>query len=306
MKNFSLLLLFSGLVFYAEAQEYLGIANSNYAGILGTGLNPSSFVDSKLKFDINILSGGVTLDNTFLYIPKEDLTFFGIGNIVEIIKDKEYLDRFDPDDPNAPHNFTYSADAIGPSFMINFAERYSLGFTTGAHFFLNANNVPAHLAKNAYEELNDQELWGTNWAVNNMDHNMIGWFEYALSYGMILYQNEEHQFNGGLNVKLLNGVGAEYMGNADITYNIINDNDIYFGPTAVEYGRTDFNSYDPTENYKDLIHGGGFGWDIGFTYEWLRDSSEWTYEMDQKKWADPDKNKYKLRIGASLIDLGSY
>jgi hypothetical protein len=66
---------------------------------MGVTLNPSSFVGSPLSFDVNVGSGGGSVDNTFLYIPKDDLTFFGFGNIVDIVKNKEYLSRWNPDIP---------------------------------------------------------------------------------------------------------------------------------------------------------------------------------------------------------------
>lgn len=305
MKKLCCLLLFGCLYLPLQAQEYLGIINSNYAGTIGTQLNPSSFVDSKLKFDINLLSVGGSFDNTFLYIPKDQLTFFGFGNIVDITKNKKFLTRWDPNDPDAPQSFTASAEAIGPSFMINFAKRHSLGFSVGAKVFVTADNVAAHVGQNAYQDLNDESLYNTVWQTDNMQFNTLTWAEYGLNYGVVIYRNATHEFKGGINLKVVDGFGSGFLKNADVNYNIINRDTILFGPTSFDYGRTNYNSFDPIEHYSDLKHGGGFGWDIGFTYEWLRDSSQWTYEMDQKRWADPDKNKYRLRIGASLIDLGT-
>ncbi|HUM45300.1 MAG TPA: DUF5723 family protein [Chitinophagales bacterium] len=305
MRRILFVLLLAGQFVQLHAQEYLGIINSNYAGTIGTQLNPSSFVGSKLTFDINLLSGGSSFDNTYLYIPKDDLTFFGFGNIVDIVKDKDFLTRWDPNDPNAPQSFTFSAEGIGPSFMINFAKRHSIGFTTGGKTFITARNIAAHVAENAYQELRDETLYNTEWTTDNMQLNILSWAEYGLNYEAIIYQNSRHRVKGGVTLKVVDGFGGGYLKNADLTYTVVSPDTILFGPTSFDYGRTDFNSFDPIKKYKDLKHGGGFGWDIGFTYEWLRDSSEWTYEMDQQKWADPDKNNYKLRIGASLIDMGT-
>jgi hypothetical protein len=69
------LCLHSGLCLLA--QQDLGIQNSNYAGIRGALLNPASIADSKLKWDVNILSGDVVFANTFLYAPKSSVPFLG-------------------------------------------------------------------------------------------------------------------------------------------------------------------------------------------------------------------------------------
>jgi hypothetical protein len=50
------------------AQQNLGIRNSNYAGIQGALLNPSAIADSKLEWDVNVLSGDEVFANTRAFI----------------------------------------------------------------------------------------------------------------------------------------------------------------------------------------------------------------------------------------------
>ncbi|MBK7856370.1 MAG: hypothetical protein IPJ79_17085 [Bacteroidetes bacterium] len=60
-------------LFFASAsfaQDMLGIRNSNYAGVTGLDLNPASIVDSRLKFDFNLVTMGVVLDNNYLLSQK--------------------------------------------------------------------------------------------------------------------------------------------------------------------------------------------------------------------------------------------
>ena len=47
----ALSLLFSS---YFLSQQYLGVSTSNYAGSMGTQLQPASFVDGRFVFDLNI------------------------------------------------------------------------------------------------------------------------------------------------------------------------------------------------------------------------------------------------------------
>ncbi|HMC86941.1 MAG TPA: hypothetical protein VKI61_15545, partial [Chitinophagaceae bacterium] len=83
------------------AQQNIGIRNSNYAGIQGALLNPSSIADSKLKWDVNVISAGEVFDNTFLYAPKKSLNFFGIKKIIDgSINENLFFTRYDANDPN--------------------------------------------------------------------------------------------------------------------------------------------------------------------------------------------------------------
>src|ERR1700691_2179132 len=94
-----LLCLHSGLRLLAQQQ--LGIQNSNYAGIQGALLNPSSIADSKLKWDINILSVDEVFDNTFLFASKSNLSFLGFKKIIKgSIKEDLFSTHFDSQDPN--------------------------------------------------------------------------------------------------------------------------------------------------------------------------------------------------------------
>lgn len=43
----------------AEAQSYLGVHNSNYAGTMGLDIQPASFVDGRFIADINLASVNV-------------------------------------------------------------------------------------------------------------------------------------------------------------------------------------------------------------------------------------------------------
>ena len=47
-------LAFIGFSTISYSQSYLGVHSSNYAGVMGTDLNPASFVDGRFKVDINL------------------------------------------------------------------------------------------------------------------------------------------------------------------------------------------------------------------------------------------------------------
>lgn len=54
-KIFSSALLIVAIQF-AQAQNYIGVINSNYSGIMGADLQPASIVDSRFAVDVNLFS----------------------------------------------------------------------------------------------------------------------------------------------------------------------------------------------------------------------------------------------------------
>src|ERR1700753_1658902 len=101
------------------AQQNLGIQNSNYAGIQGSLLNPSSIADSKLKWDVNVISAGETFDNTFLFSAKSQLHLFGFGRIISgSIHEDLFVTHYDPANASKLYDVTFSGQALGPSFFL--------------------------------------------------------------------------------------------------------------------------------------------------------------------------------------------
>ncbi|HYV92113.1 MAG TPA: DUF5723 family protein [Chitinophagales bacterium] len=293
-------------VFLMKAQQNLGIWNGNYAGIQGAGLNPSAIADSKLKWDVNVLSGDVVYDNTFLFIPRDSLKFFGIKNIIDdITHQTQFITEFSHADPNQKFNVTLSTEFVGPSVMFPVGKKSEIGFTTAARFYANINDITGHFGQNAFAYLLEQDLYKTTFLDNTAKLNAMGWLEYGGTYSTVLYSKGRHELKGGITIKYLQGIAAAYFNHANVTYNIVDTLNLLFFNSSIDYGRTDYNSLQDANGLGDLINGHGAAGNIGFTYVHLRDSSQFSYEMDCKNLADPDKSNYLYRIGISLLDAGS-
>ncbi|MFM2362562.1 MAG: hypothetical protein RLZZ316_1464, partial [Bacteroidota bacterium] len=50
------------------AQENIGMASGNYAGITGVWFNPASIADSRYKFDVNIIGVNSYFNNNYLLV----------------------------------------------------------------------------------------------------------------------------------------------------------------------------------------------------------------------------------------------
>ena len=287
---------------YLLAQQNLGIRNSNYAGIQGSLLNPSSIADSKLKWDVNIISGDEVFDNNFLYAPKNSLTFFGVNKIIKgSIHEDLFYTHFNPQDPDKLYNLTFSAEFLGPSFFVKVRKKQVIGFTIAERSYSNIKNIPGNLAQNSFSYLLEPDLWNTTFHDSTSRINAMNWISYGLHYATVLYLKGRDELKGGISLNYLQGVAAAYTKNTNITYRINDTSNIMFSNSSLDYGRTDIDTYKKINNYGDLNHGHGFGADIGFTYMRLKDPEAYNEERDEK--AETGSN-YIYRIGISLIDLG--
>lgn len=308
------LLLFSVCFFalHVSAQEMLGIRNSNYAGLTGLGLNPSSIADSRLRVDISLLNFGITFENDYLFIPEKNLSFLGFGNVVDRVEAKEYLDDFLRGEADLKNLFV-EAGIMGPGLMFTGKKNHAIAFHWGVRAAASINGIVSEGARYAFTEWKDSTLYGVVSGQNinpvylgeEFKVNAAGWQEYVLSYAGILKDKDRHFIKGGISVKYLAGVYAGYVRNPSILFQAIDDTTLVFGPSSFEYGRVSYNTFDKkAEDGERTVNGGGFGWDLGFAYEWRHKPEKYMYEMDGEKRNDNQKNKYILRVGASLIDMG--
>jgi hypothetical protein len=294
MKRATLLLLLLSGANLIYAQQNLGIRNSNYAGIQGVYLNPSSIADSKLKWDINVFSTNTVFDNTFLFIPKDSLHIFGFKNILnDIIHQTQFTTHFDPLHPDKLYNVTLSNELLGPSFMMNTGKRSAIGFITAARFYTNVNNITGHFAQNAFAYLQDEDLWNKTFYDSTARINTMGWLEYGFDYAYVFYKNDRNEFKGGVTIKYLQGIAAGYLKNTYLNYEVTNPVQFTFTNSSADYGRTDYNTLLNTNGNQHWIHGNGVGANIGFTY------------LHFKDFLNDDDRKYVYRIGVSIIDAGS-
>jgi Family of unknown function (DUF5723) len=295
-----LLSILNGISLFA--QQDLGIRNSNYAGIQGSLLNPSSIADSKLKWDVNIISVGEVFDNSFLYAPKNALPFFGVKRIIKgSIDENLFYTHFNPQDPNKLYNLTFSAEILGPSFFLKIAKKHVIGFTVSERSYSNIKNIPGNLAQNSFSYFLEPDLWNTTFHDSTSRVNAMNWISYGFHYATVLYSQGKNMLKGGISLNYLQGIAAAYTKNTNINYRINDTSNIVFTNSSLDYGRTDIDTYKKINNYGDLNHGHGFGADIGFTYMRLKDPEAYNAEQGEK--AETGSN-YIYRIGISLIDLG--
>ena len=289
-----LIVLFS--VITTNAQSYMGYIPDNYAGVQGVLFNPASIVDSRFKTDINIFSTSSSLNNDFYGISLFDLSKESYDANIDGVRT-----------PSKNNGGIVYSDMMGPSFMFNIAPKHSIAIFTRARAVINANDVNGYL----YDQLKDGLDDADDFNINVGSPNMAGhtWGEIGASYATVLLQNKQHFLKGGLTAKYLIGGVNSYAKGDNVTSAFNQTNDPLTSTLATTGSLTIGSSQDfitGDEDVKFDPNSKGYGADFGLIYEWRPDYE--SYDLNNAKPVDnsfKDLNKYKLRFGLSITDLGS-
>lgn len=286
------------------AQEMLGIVNSNYSGIHGALINPSSLTNSRYYLDINFLTIGLSAENNYLYLPKNGYKFsrfLGKYNDFPLYgPDNLPVTHFDNN--NSVNEFAI-ARLMGPSAMLNIG-KHAFGITTGIRTMTSVRNVPHQLADLLYQGLDDPPQFGINYPVSKkFAAAALGWAELGLSYAYVFRQSQLEYWSGGMTVKRLWGYsgGYTYVNNIDYT--------VYKRDAVTIYNISGETGYSLPVDYSTslflrtpLFRGHGYGFDIGVTYQKMKKEHQ---DASYRSVCAEAYKPYKYRIGISIIDIGS-
>ncbi len=296
----------------AHAQHLLGVSNSNYAGVNGIYLNPSSIADSRFGFHLNFFTiDGNFTNNYYRYTgPYSLLSMAKNGFDGEYgLTDKNLI----ANSSSKPKSGMLGGDVrFFPSFMLKLSPRHSIALTGRTRFMTNFNNISQELINNI-ENGSQQNYLNKPFSNTYGNLNVNAFMETGLTYARIIMDNDRHFLKGGLTIKRLSGLYSAYMNVKDLDYEIKEDADgetyLRARKLDVQYGysRMEFDSFQSSQIRDALTFkapGNGWGFDLGFTYEFRPDIDDFRYTMDGKERLDNRKNKYKYRVGLSLMDIG--
>jgi hypothetical protein len=282
-----LILLFS--IIKSNAQSYMGYIPDNYAGIQGALFNPASIVDSRLRTDINLFSTSSSLNNDYYGLSLFELT----------------SSNYDAGDdgvrtPTKNNSAIVYSDVLGPSFMFNIAPKHSIAVFTRVRAVINANEINGEL----YDQLKDGLDDASDFNIAVGDPNAVGhtWGEVGATYAAVLWQSKQHFLKGGFTAKYLIGGVNSYVKGDNVTSEFEQRNDPSLSTLTTTGTLTIGSSPDfitGDDDFQFNPDSKGLGADIGLIYEWRPDYA--SYDGDKAKYL----NKYKLRFGVSITDIGS-
>ncbi|WP_163397688.1 DUF5723 family protein [Flavobacterium fluviatile] len=291
-----LLILLTFTSFAIQAQSYSGYFHDNYAGVQSVLFNPASIADSRFKTDINLFSVSSAVSN--------DL--YGV-KLFDVFKDGYDFDSQSKMSPSNANNALVNFDVMGPSFMFNIAPKHTLAVFTRARSVTNLRDVNGYLVDQVKDGLDQSGSFNFNaGSPNGASH---AWGELGISYAAVLLQKNQHFLKGGFTAKYLQGVGNAYIQGKDANAIFVENTSDPENSTLFTNGQLTIGGsqdWEANEDYEFDINSGGFGFDFGLVYEWRPDYDK--YDLNNAKPVDNnfrDLNKYKLRFGLSVTDIGS-
>lgn len=195
MRTYHYLLFLFCLWFNASfvAQTYLGVSTSNYAGAMGTQLQPASFVDGRFVFDWNIVGLNQNLYQNFGYFDAKAMRqaqgdggywwkqSFGDTAIFNYwtSPDSTFMDRF------IVRNYTKDSKKVlglysqtqADLFNLNFhvSPRVAIGFFARYRSITNIDNMDPKLAVLAENGLDYSLLWNQKLNEELININHLTW-----------------------------------------------------------------------------------------------------------------------------------
>ena len=334
---FLLLLLLSPMV---KAQDIMGFNTGNYAGISGIDINPASIADSRYKFDFG-MGAGFTFTNNYLGIGSKEIfngnAFSGIGqgdksvttysnngmSVTEtdangnFVKNKLILQK---DNSSADKMIYQNAYIQLPSFMVSLSKTTSIAFTWNIRELINVDNITPNLAEIAFygnDPKNLKDIANQYWKIQlNNDKlavNAMAWNEFGLGLGQVLINEGSNFLKAGIRVKMDWGLNSAYVYGNDLNYKWEDKTHLDLLQAQLGYGHSGGLNYGGAngqvfdiKTFTNMITHPGFVFDMGAIYEYRPgDKSVFTYNMDGETGiVRRDVNKYKWKIGASLVDVG--
>jgi hypothetical protein len=286
----------------ARAQDMLGAAASNYAGIVGLDLQPASIVDSRLRFDIG-MGLNANFASNYLGFRADRLTKISLpGN--SFYSNNGGVSVFAAQNTEGGSKAIFmNASVMGPSFMLALDAKSAIAFSSRIRLVFNTDNVDPRFMQLALNRFDVPSLRGQTIGTDGFNGQYAQFNEYGLTYGRVVLDRGKHFVKAAARLKFLQGVGSFYFLANTLQLTYFDQTRIVLNPSNMRYAYSNgFNEgFQPFAQRATSVGG-----DFGVVYEYRPKYKEGNYDMDgELSLPDASLNKYKLRVGFSMIDIGS-
>jgi hypothetical protein len=315
---FSLFFLSSTL----NAQQWLGVSTSNYAGTYNIYSNPANVADSRYKFFMNVVGGNAEFINNYASWAAP-YSFIGMATntVSDSYRASNGLVGFKPsyivEARNKPNTTAFAAaDIKGPSMIYTFEKaKFAIGLTSRVRVLNNLANTTSDVAHIMVQGTVVPDLYGVLQQNNHFTMNLNGYSEMGMTLGLVVKEQDQNYLKVGFTVKRVNGVlNLHYLVN-EVDFRIDQNaarpkrQDLFFQNIEGTYGTTTSAAFQTAGFTPNWLFGNqaaatGYGFDIGAVYEFRPDFDKYDMKIKGKWQTDGTKNKYLYKISVALIDVG--
>ena len=228
---------------------------------------------SKTWLDIRLIGANVLFENNYLFLHKNDYRFSRLLNPgyawpvhrEPYVFEERFLYRFDN---NRLKSAFVAAETGGPGVMMIW-KNHAFAVTTAFRNVISIRNMPVDIANFAWLGLSYTPQQNIRF-----DSRMpvkiaaLSWAEIGLSYANKWYLKGINALSAGVTVKRLMGTGGFYFYAGNLDYTVPDDTTILIHNMRATAGFALPNDYqDNGFSLDPLFKGGGFGIDLGFTFQ---------------------------------------
>ncbi|MBK8847345.1 MAG: hypothetical protein IPO27_12690 [Bacteroidetes bacterium] len=295
-KNILLLcLVLSSIV--GVSQNMIGLQGSNYAGINAIQQNPAATADSRYLLDIAIGTGGVYFNNDYFYLQKNKTAFFGMRAYTDALTNDGLSEKLDLTKSFNEGTVNFRGMVLSGLWSIN--PKHSVGIYFQARAAITLSKATPQAVNFANSGFTNESLWNKTQTVRDLDFSAASWLEYGVSYATVFHNKNNNVWKAGANLKYCGAIAGGYVKDVDLDILIKNDSLADITVRNIEYARVDVEN-----SSRENFAGTGFGFDLGVQYEWREDASVYSTDPKGQAMRERSVNKYKLRAGLSIIDIG--
>lgn len=290
--KYVLLAYFVGTISGLLAQNNFGSLHSNYTPTNSVFVNPSSILDSKVWLDINIAGAGSYINNDLVYLHDQ--------NWIPIARDAANNElRLTEDDVQYNHGknryHAYNRNFVNALGAVWNQGDHAAQLSINARSYTAVRKIPDYVAffiDNGVPPYTIQH--DIDYSLKNVRAASLQFAEIKGSYAYTFLKRRSDLYMGGISFTKIFSI----MGGGANLYNFdfLVDND----SLAVLYHLKSDLMYTPEAQFNV---NGGFGIDLGFTYERLMGEAASYFPNSPKLGCRTVPYKYK--IGVSIIDIGS-
>jgi len=294
-----------------SAQTLNGMATGNYAGIAGLNFNPASIVDSRFKFDLNIASAQYFFNNNYLVadpliFARRKLHKDPYNSSYPAVKE-DLLKPIVPSPTGVVRARQNAEFQLPLSFMLTTGKRSAIAVNLRNRYELLVDNLNPQTAGMFYNELNDPKMFGVAMNNDGFSTRFMNWQELGFTYGRVLMNANKHFFKAAVTAKWMGGNAAGFIQSDDLSVSFSDQHTMSLSSPKIQYFRTaraDVDLFTRRELFSNL-EDQSLGFDAGIVYEFRGRIGNFKYtDEDYKSRLRRDKNKYTLRLGVALNDVG--